>query len=273
MLAAGAPDALTARLVEDTGFPLCVVGGNAVALARGYPDLGLITMSEMLEQVRYITAALSIPVICDVDTGYGTALNVWRTVRSFEDAGVAGIHVEDQVWPKRAGHMAGKKVVAAGEMIGKIRAAVAARRDADFVVIARCDALVVNGLDDTLERGEAYLEAGADVLFFETRDRMDEIEAIAKRFAARVPLLWNHSESGKVPLLSAPELESLGFKICAFYGHAQLAACLAMRETLAQILKTGNSRQIWDRMLSLDEAWELVRLTRLTDLQRDFTGE
>src|SRR5439155_17408861 len=124
----------------------------------------------------------------------------------------------------------------------------------------------------TLARGEAYLDAGADVLFFETRDRMDEIEAIAKRFGGRVPLLWNHSESGKVPLLSAAELESLGFKICAFYGHAQLAACRAMRETLAEILRTGNSRSIWDRMLPLDETWELVRLSRLLEMQRDFSG-
>lgn len=273
VLAAGAPDALTARLVEDAGFPLCVVGGNALAMARGYPDLGLITMSEVLEAVRYVTAALSIPVIADVDTGYGDALNVWRTVRSFEDAGVAGIHVEDQVWPKRCGHMPGKKVIPANEMVAKIRAAAAARRDPDFVVIARCDALVVTGLDDTLARGEAYRAAGADVLFFETGHQMDEIEAIARRFAARVPLLWNHSESGKVPLLSAAELETLGFKICAFYGHAQLAGCLAIRETLAEIRRTGNSRTIWDRMLALDDAWEVVRLARLIDMQRGFTGE
>lgn len=273
VLAAGAPDALSARLVEEAGFPLCVVGGNALAMARGYPDLGLITMSEVLEAVRYVAAALSIPVVADVDTGYGDALNVWRTVRSFEDAGVAGIHIEDQVWPKRCGHMPGKKVIPANEMVAKIRAAVTARRDPDFVIIARCDALVVDGLDDTLARGEAYRAAGADVLFFETGQKLDEIEAIARHFAARVPLLWNHSESGKVPLLSAAELEALGFKICAFYGHAQLAGCLAIRDTLAEIRRTGNSRTIWDRMLPLDDAWEIVGLTRLIDMQHDFTGE
>ncbi|HEV8552917.1 MAG TPA: isocitrate lyase/PEP mutase family protein [Casimicrobiaceae bacterium] len=272
VLAAGAPDALTARLVEEAGFPLCVVGGNALAMARGYPDLALITMSEVLDAVRYITSAVSIPVISDADTGYGGVLNVWRTVRCFEEVGVAGIHIEDQVWPKRAGHMEGKNVIPVPEMIGKIRAAVAGRRDPSFVVIVRCDALTVHGLEETLARGEAYLNAGADVLFFETRDRMQEIEAIASRFAHRVPLLWNHSESGKVPLLSAEELKQLGFKICAFYGHAQLAGCLAIRETLAEILRTRNSRSTWNRLLPLDDTWEIVGLSKLLGMQRRFAG-
>lgn len=267
VMAAGAYDALTARLVEQAGFPLCVMGGNALSVSLGYPDLGLTSMTEVARAARCIAGAVTIPVIADADTGYGGTLNVWRTVRDFEGSGIAGLHIEDQAWPKRAGHMTGKKVVPTGEMAGKIRVAREAREDADFVIIARCDALMVTGLDDTLERGEAYLEAGADVLFFETRDEMDEIEALAERFRGRVPLLYNHSESGKVPLLPAAELEALGFKIAAFYGHAQLAACRTMREVLAEILRTGNSKAIWERMLPLDDVWQICDLAKLEALQ------
>ena len=269
VMAAGAYDALTARLVEQAGFPLCVLGGNALSISLGYPDLGLTSMTEVARAARCIAGAVNIPVIADADTGYGGTLNVWRTVQEFEVIGVAGLHIEDQAWPKRSGHMTGKKVVPTVEMVGKIRVAREAREDADFVIIARCDALMVTGLSDTLERGEAYLEAGADVLFFETRNEIDEIEALAERFRGRVPLLYNHSESGKVPLLQAAELEALGFKIAAFYGHAQLAACRTMREVLDEILRTGNSTVIWERMLPLDDVWQLCDLAKLKELQEN----
>jgi len=269
VMAAGAYDALTARLVEQAGFPLCVLGGNALSISLGYPDLGLTSMTEVARAARCIAGAVTIPVIADADTGYGGTLNVWRTVQEFEGIGVAGLHIEDQAWPKRAGHMTGKKVVPTVEMVGKIRVAREAREDADFVIIARCDALMVTGLSDTLERGEAYLEAGADVLFFETRNEIDEIEALAERFRGRVPLLYNHSESGKAPLLQAAELEAIGFKIVAFYGHAQLAACRTMREVLDEILRTGNSTTIWERMLPLDDVWQLCDLAKLKALQEN----
>ena len=269
VMAAGAYDALTARLVEQAGFPLCVLGGNALSISLGYPDLGLTSMTEVARAARCIAGAVTIPVIADADTGYGGTLNVWRTVQEFEGIGVAGLHIEDQAWPKRSGHMTGKKVVPTVEMVGKIRVAREAREDADFVIIARCDALMVTGLSDTLERGEAYLEAGADVLFFETRNEIDEIEVLAERFRGRVPLLYNHSESGKVPLLQAAELEALGFKIAAFYGHAQLAACRTMREVLDEILRTGNSTTIWERMLPLDDVWQLCDLAKLKALQEN----
>ena len=271
VMAAGAYDALTARLVEQAGFPLCVMGGNALSMSLGYPDLGLTSMTEVAQAARRIAGAVTIPVIADGDTGYGGTLNVWRTVRDFEAAGVAGLHIEDQAWPKRAGHMTGKRVVATGEMVAKIRVAGEARENPDFVIIARCDALMVTGLDDTIERGEAYLGAGADVLFFETRDEMDEIEALAKRFRDRVPLLYNHSESGKVPRLPASELEALGFKIAAFYGHAQLAACRTMGEVLAEILRTGNSAATWERMLPLDDFWQICDLAKLEALHETWT--
>ena len=269
VMAAGAYDALTARLVEQAGFPLCVLGGNALSISLGHPDLGLTSMTEVARAARYIFGAVTIPVIADADTGFGGTLNVWRTVQEFEGIGVAGLHIEDQAWPKRSGHMTGKKVVPTVEMVGKIRVAREAREDADFVIIARCDALMVTGLSDTLERGEAYLEAGADVLFFETRNEIDEIEVLAERFRGRVPLLYNHSESGKVPLLQAAELEALGFKIAAFYGHAQLAACRTMREVLDEILRTGNSTTIWERMLPLDDVWQLCDLAKLKTLQEN----
>ena len=271
VMAAGAYDALTARLVEQAGFPLCVMGGNALSMSLGYPDLGLTSMTEVAQAARRIAGAVTIPVIADGDTGYGGTLNVWRTVRDFEAAGVAGLHIEDQAWPKRAGHMTGKRVVPTGEMVAKIRVAGEAREDPDFVIIARCDALMVTGLDDTIERGEAYLGAGADVLFFETRDEMNEIEALARRFRGRVPLLYNHSESGKVPRLPASDLEALGFKIAAFYGHAQLAACRTMGEVLAEILRTGNSAAIWERMLPLDDFWQICDLAKLEALQETWT--
>src|SRR5688500_2485164 len=182
VLGGGAHDALSARIVEQVGYPLCVVTGAGVSMCRGYPDVGLVTMEEMVANARYIAEAVDIPVVVDADNGYGNAINVRRTVREFERAGVAGIHIEDQVWPKRCGHMFGKRLIAKEEMAGKIKAALDARHDSDFVIIARCDAIMVNGLDDTLDRGEAYLEAGADMLFFEMRESMDEMRAIAERF-------------------------------------------------------------------------------------------
>src|SRR5687768_6836826 len=179
VLGGGAHDALSARIVEQVGYPLCVVTGAGVSMCRGYPDVGLVTMEEMVANARYIAEAVDIPVVVDADNGYGNAINVRRTVREFERAGVAGIHIEDQVWPKRCGHMFGKKLIPVDEMVQKLHAALDARRDRDFVIIARCDALLVEGLEKTLERGEAYLQAGADMLFFEMRDSPAENKAMA----------------------------------------------------------------------------------------------
>ena len=214
----------------------------------------------MVANARYIAEAVRIPVIVDADNGYGNALNVMRTVREFERAGVTGIHIEDQVWPKRCGHMPGKRLIAEAEMVQKIRAAQDARRDDDFVIIARCDALMVEGLDRTLERGEAYLQAGADMLFFEMRESMDEIKAMADRFRGRVPLHFNHSPSGMVPRLHVDEIHAMGFSTACFYVHALMAACKTMREVLSQIRDSGNSLAVWDRMVSFDDFWAIDRL-------------
>jgi 2-methylisocitrate lyase-like PEP mutase family enzyme len=269
-MAGGAHDALSARIVEQTGFPLCVVTGAGVSVCRGFPDVGLLGLEENVRNARYIAEAVDIPVIVDADNGYGNAINVRRTVREFEAAGVAGIHIEDQTWPKRCGHMFGKSVIPKDEMAQKIRAAREARRDPDFVVIARCDALMVNGLEDTLERGEAYLEAGADMLFFEMRESMDEIRAMAERFRGRIPLHFNHSPSGMVPRLHISEIEALGFKTAAFYVHALMAACRTMREVLETILATGNAEAVWERMVPFDQFWEIVGLAEIRELERRY---
>jgi 2,3-dimethylmalate lyase len=270
VLGGGAHDALSARIVEQVGYPLCVVTGAGVSMCRGYPDVGLLTMEEMVGNARYIAEAVDIPVVCDADNGYGNAINARRTVRAFEQAGVAGIHIEDQVWPKRCGHMFGKRLIPKEEMVQKIHAATDARRDSDFVVIARCDALMVNGLDDMLDRGEAYLGAGADMLFFEMRESMDEIRAIADRFRGRVPLHFNHSPSGMVPRLHVSEIEAMGFRTACFYVHALMAACKVMREVLTEIKESGNAISVWDRMVKFDEFWEFADLRKIRELETKY---
>jgi 2,3-dimethylmalate lyase len=166
--------------------------------------------------------------------------------------------------------MFGKRVIPKEEMVQKIHAAIDARRDPDFVIIARCDALMVNGLDDMLDRGEAYLRAGADMLFFEMRESMDEIRAIAERFRGRVPLHFNHSPSGMVPRLNVSEIEAMGFKTACFYVHALMAACKVMREVLTEIKETGNSLSVWDRMVKFDEFWELADLRKIRELEKKY---
>ncbi len=270
VVAGGAHDALSARIVQAVGFPLCVVTGAGLSMVRGYPDVGLMTMREVVDAAGYIAEAVDIPVIVDADTGYGNAINAMRTVRAFERAGVAGIHIEDQVWPKRCGHMFGKRLIPKEEMAQKVRAARDARRDPDFVVIARCDALMVNGLEDTLDRGEAYLEAGADMLFFEMRESLDEIRAMAARFRGRIPLLFNHSPSGMVPRLPVREIEAMGFTVVAFYVHALMAACKTMREVLTEIRQSGNSVAVWDRMVPFEEFWELCDLATIRKLEKAY---
>jgi 2,3-dimethylmalate lyase len=270
VMAGGAHDALSACIVQQVGYPLCVVTGAGVSVCRGYPDVGLLSLEEMVRNAHYIADAVDIPVIVDADNGYGNAINVRRTVREFEAAGVAGIHIEDQTWPKRCGHMFGKQVIPKQEMVQKIHAALDARRDPDFVVIARCDALMVNGLEDTLERGEAYLEAGVDMLFFEMREAMDEIRAMAEQFRGRVPLHFNHSPSGMVPRLHVSEIEALGFKTAAFYVHALMAACTTMREVLETILATGNSEAVWDRMVPFDQFWDIVGMAEIRKLEKRY---
>lgn len=241
LVAPGAYDALSARLIARAGFPsVYMTGFGTAASVLGQPDVGLLTMSEMVNRAAALAAVLeNTPLIADADTGYGNPINVRRTVQEYERAGVAGLHIEDQVWPKKCGHMEGKQVIPGEEMVQKIRAAVDARRDPDLVIIARTDAGAVHGLEDALLRGRAYREAGADVLFIEAPRSLAQLQRIAGAFPD-VPLLFNWAESGKTPLLSLPEIRALGFKLVILPVSLLFRATRAISDLL-EILKQGET--------------------------------
>ncbi|MDB3953687.1 isocitrate lyase/PEP mutase family protein [Alphaproteobacteria bacterium] len=270
ILAGGAHDAMTAQLVEQVGFRLCVVTGAGTSVCRGYPDIGLLSMEEMVNNARYIAEGVNIPVIVDADNGYGNALNARRTVQAFESAGVAGIHIEDQTWPKRCGHMMGKSLISKEEMVQKLLAALDARRDPNFVLIARCDAYLVNGIEDVFARGDAYIEAGADVLFCEVADNLDHTRAIADHFKDRVPLLYNHSPSPMVPILTSVEIAEMGFKLDCFYAQPLLAVAKAAKDTLQSLFETGDSKAIQAQLMPLDEAWEIGGLSKIREIEKKY---
>jgi 2,3-dimethylmalate lyase len=267
LLAPGASDPLAARVVEDAGFEAVYVTGSGVSVGHlGLPDIGLATMTEMVDQVRRIAGAVAIPVVADADTGYGNALNVRRTVREYESAGVAGLHLEDQEFPKRCGHLDGKRVIALETMVGRIRAACEARRDDDLVVIARTDARAVLGLEAAIHRAEAYRAAGADVLFVEAPVGEAEVEAVARALAG-VPLLINLGGGGKTPMLPASRLEALGFRLAIYPGDLQKAAIRAMREVAEALRRDGTTASLADRMVSFEERFEVVGLSRYRELE------
>jgi len=237
LVAPGVFDGLSARLAEEAGFEAIYASGGAIARASGLPDLGFLDLSEMVARIRQITQAVKVPVIADADTGYGNALNVRRTLSAYEAAGVAALHLEDQVAPKRCGHYDGQEVIALEEMAGKIRAAVEARTDPDLIVIARTDARAAVGLEEAVRRGTAYAEAGADVIFVEAPRSVEEVAAIAR--AIRHPLLYNMTYSGKSPLLAPGDLEVLGYRIVIFPADAQLAAVRGMQRALTALRREG----------------------------------
>lgn len=258
--APGAYDALSARLVEAAGFPAVYMTGYGTSAALlGQPDVGLLSMAEMVENARRIVAAVRVPVIADADTGYGNPLNVARTVRAYEAAGVAGLHLEDQISPKKCGHMTGKQVIPAAEMEQKLRAALDARRDPALLIIARTDARAVNGLEDALERGARYREAGADMLFIEAPESEAEIVSISARFRD-VPLLYNWAESGRTPPLALERIEALGYKLVIYPVTALFAATRAVQETLAALRRQGDSATFADRLISFPDFNEFIGL-------------
>jgi carboxyvinyl-carboxyphosphonate phosphorylmutase len=239
IVAPGAFDSLSARLVEEAGFPaVYMTGFGTSASLIGRPDVGLLTMTEMAGNAGRIAACVDIPVIADADTGYGNPLNVIRTVGAYEAAGVAGIHIEDQVAPKKCGHLEGKQVIPAEEMAQKIRAAVEARAQPEFVIIARTDARALEGLEQALQRGRMYREAGADVLFIEALTSEAEAEEAVRAFPG-VPLLFNWAEGGKTPPISLDRLRELGYRIVIFPLSTLLAATGAMRRILQEIARAG----------------------------------
>lgn len=250
VLAPGCYDALTASLIERAGFEAAYLSGASIAYTRlGRPDIGLVSASEVAETVGLIRDRCpDLPLIVDADTGFGNALNVQRTVTTFERAGASAIQLEDQESPKRCGHLAGKRLVSANEMSGKVRAALDARRDACTVIIARTDAIAVEGFEAALDRAEAYLEAGADMLFVEAPRSLDEMRTLCARFAGRVALLANMVEGGSTPLKSADELADLGYRLVIFPGATARVAVWTLERFFADLKAERTSARWSDRM-------------------------
>jgi len=274
IVAPGAFDPLAARLVEEAGFPAVYMTGFGTSAALlGRPDVGLLTMTEMAGNAARIAACVDIPVIADADTGYGNPLNVIRTVGAFEAAGVAGIHIEDQVAPKKCGHMDGKLVIPADEMAAKIRAATEARASPDFVIIARTDARAVEGFERSLARARMYLAAGADALFIEALTSQDEIVQAARAFPG-VPLLFNWAEGGKTPPVSLARLRELGYRIVIFPISTLLAATAAMRRILQEIARAGTPAAALGDLPGFGEFVDFIGLpeVRVTEQRYAATG-
>lgn len=267
VLVPGVFNALTALMAQSLGFKAVYVSGAAVTASMALPDLGLITMDEMVRIVKYIVDAVDIPVIVDIDTGYGEALNVMRAVREFEAIGAAGVQLEDQVLPKKCGHLSGKALIPPDEMAKKIRAAVEARRSPDFVIIARTDAVGVTGFDDAVERALLYLEAGADVIFPEALRTEEEFREFAQR--VRAPLLANMTEFGVSPLIPAKKLEEFGYKFVIFPVTALRVAMYAIREVFKTILEEGTQASWINKMLTRKELYDLIKYYDYEKLDTD----
>jgi carboxyvinyl-carboxyphosphonate phosphorylmutase len=274
LLAPGAYDALSARLVEQAGFDVVYMTGfGSTASLIGRPDVGLLTGTEMVDNARRIAAAVDVPVIADADTGYGNAINVLRTVQLYEQAGVAGIHLEDQVMPKKCGHMSGKVVIGADEMVGKLRAAVSARTDPDFLLIARTDAAAVHGLDEAIKRAVAYAEAGADVLFVEAPTSEADIARVAAELRGVAPLIFNWAEGGRTPPLPLDRIAELGFALVLFPIGTLLAATAGIRSLLATQRADGTPTAAMPGLPAFGEFTDLIGLPEVQELEQRFSGE
>ncbi len=270
IVAPGAFDSLSARLIEEAGFPAVYMTGFGTSAALiGRPDVGLLTMTEMAGNAGRIAACVDIPVIADADTGYGNPLNVIRTVGAYEAAGIAGIHIEDQVAPKKCGHLEGKQVIPADEMAQKIRAAVEARTQPEFVIIARTDARAVEGLERALQRGRVYREAGADVLFIEALTTEAEAEEAVRAFPG-VPLLFNWAEGGKTPPISLGRLQEMGYRIVIFPLSTLLAATGAMRRILQEIARAGTPAEAMRELPTFAEFVDFIGLPQVQKAEQRY---
>jgi 2,3-dimethylmalate lyase len=270
VLAPGAFDAHSARLVEQAGFDVAYMTGfGTTASLLGRPDIGLLGQAEMVDNARRMAGAIDVPLIADADTGYGNPINVIRTVREYEQAGVAGLHLEDQVMPKRCGHLAGKVVVPTEDMVAKIRAAVAARTDENMVLIARTDVAAVEGLDAAVERARRFADAGADVLFVEAPTSEADIEKVATALTGH-RLLFNWAEGGRTPALSLDRLAEMGFSLVLFPVSTLLAADTAMRSVLARLRTDGTPAAVLDEIGGLDAFADREGLAEIRDLEQRF---
>jgi 2,3-dimethylmalate lyase len=272
VVAPGVYDALGARLVEESGFSAVYMTGFGTAASRlGRPDVGLLTMTEMVDNARSIARAVQLPVIADADTGYGNAINVVRTVQEFEQAGLAAIHLEDQVAPKRCGHLDGKQVLPMEEMLSKIRAAVATRSAPGLVLIARTDAAATEGIDGAITRARHYRDAGADLLFVEAATSEADIERVASELAD-VPLLFNWAEGGKTPPIPYDRLRDLGFAIVIFPLTTLLTTLSSVRRALAEIKQAGTPTELLEEVPSFGELTEFLGLGEIHELEHRFSA-
>lgn len=266
----GVFDALVARMAERLGFSAVYLSGAALSAAAGLPDVGLLTVTEFVERARSITQATSLPLLCDADTGFGEAMNVERTVQLFESAGAAGIHLEDQEMPKRCGHLSGKRLVEPKVMAAKIRAAIAARTDPDFVIIARTDARDVTGFDEAVRRAQTYLAAGADGVFPEALESAEEFAAFAREIQA--PLLANMTEFGRSPNLDFTDLANMGYRLVLYPLSAYRSALKAAQLTLTDIKVHGHQRDRIPHMLTRAELYDLLQYKDYEERDRKYFG-
>ena len=264
----GAYGGFVARIFEQAGFGAVYVGGHGAAAVHGLPDVGLVTQTEMAAHVERIAGAVSIPVIADADEGYGDVINVVRTVELFERAGAAGIQLEDQQAPKRCGHIEGKRLIPRDAMLRKIEAAAAARRCPDTVIVARTDAIAVDGLDAAIARLEAYAEAGADVLFLEAPRSLDELTTAAS--VLNTPMLANMSEGGKTPIVELADLRAIGIKIALYPSSAIFAAAQAARRVAMSLRESGSTSSLADQMVPLEEFNDLAGLPHWSSVESRF---
>ena len=273
ILAPGVYDALTALIAEREGFDAVYLSGGAVAYTRlGRSDVGLTTAKEAVDVLAQITDRIQTPVIADGDTGFGNALNVQRTVRDFERAGAAMIQLEDQAFPKRCGHLADKTLVSAAEMCGKLKAALDARRRDDTLILARTDAIAVEGFEAALDRAEAYLACGVDALFIEAVSTPGQMDLVCTRFASRIPLLANMVEGGKTPIQSVDELERRGYKLVIFPGGTARFVASRLQHYYASLRRHGTTRPMWDQMLNFEELNELIGTPELMALGNKYAA-
>lgn len=270
--APGIYDAFSAAMVERAGFEAMYLSGASIAYTRlGAPDIGLVSFIEVCEIMTAIREKTGLPVIIDADTGFGNALNVQRTVKRFEQAGASAIQLEDQTSPKRCGHLEGKSLVSVNEMVGKIKAATDARASEDTLIIARTDAVAVDGFDAALERGEAFIEAGADILFIEAVQDAEQMRAVTKRFASRVPLLANMVEGGKTPAKSTEELEEIGYSVAIFPGGTVRAIAHALDIYLSELRRSGSNASNRSRMIDFDQLNLMLNTKAILDRGRQYS--
>jgi 2-methylisocitrate lyase-like PEP mutase family enzyme len=269
LVAPGCFDGLSARLVQEAGFEAAYLSGGAVARSMGIPDIGLVTMSESIDRAVQVVSAINIPIIADADTGYGNAVNLVRSVREFERAGVAAIHIEDQITPKRCGHLDGKEVISLSEMAKKLEAAMANRTDPDFCIIARTDARGVNGFDDAVKRANAFAKLGVDAVFFEAPQSEEELAEIPQR-VPNIPLLVNVFKGGKTPMLPMERLEKMGYRIAIYPSETQRAAIHAMRTALSTLKREGTTESIDAAVTTFKERDKVVGLDDWNKIERDY---